>query len=117
MMTKQSKAALIQLLENGIRDVGDICSDRFYIIVRDVVVSGAPPKALVASVFVRFLPSGAPFCCGEPSCYSRVFRDDGADELGEYVRRKMDLRQTVTVQLDVSVEYFEGIEFTAIQGG
>lgn len=116
MATKQSKAELTRLLENGIREVGDIPRDRFYIVVRDVVARGAPPSELIASVLVRFLPSGAPYCCGEPSCYSHAFRDDGATALGDYMRRKLNLRHTVTVQLNVTAEYFNEIRFTAFEG-
>jgi hypothetical protein len=116
MATKQSKAALIPLVENGIRDVGDLPPNKFYVLVRDIDVSGSPPNKIVASVLVRFLPSGVPFCCDEPGCYSRVFCDSGADELGDYLRRKMNLRQTVTVELRCAVEYFDNFEFTAFQG-
>jgi hypothetical protein len=116
MTTKRSKAALIRLVENGIRDVGDIPSDKFYVLVRDVDTTGSPPTRVVASVMVRFLPSGAPYCCGEPGCYSRVFREDGAEELGDFLRRKMNLRHMVTVELNVSVEYFDGIEFASLHG-
>lgn len=115
MKTKQSRAALIRLLETAIRDVGDIDSQKLYVLVRDVEASGSPPTRIVASLLVRFVPSGAPFCCGEPACYLRVFREDGAEELGDYVRRKMNLRHQVTVELEVSVEYFDGIEFAAHQ--
>ena len=116
MATKQSKAALIRLVENGIRDVGDIPRDKFYVLVRDIDVSGSPLTHVVASVLVRFLPSGEPFCCGESGCYSRVFCNSGAEELGDYLRRKMNLRHTVTVELRCAVEYVDGIEFTAFQG-
>ena len=116
MATKQSKAALIRLVENGIRDVGNIASNKFYVLVRDINVSGSPPNHIVASVLVRFLPSGAPFCCGEPGCYSRVFCASGAEELGEYLRRKMNLRHMVTVKLQCTAEYFDGIEFTELHG-
>ena len=116
MATKQSKAELIRLLEDGIREVGDIPRDRFYIIVRDVVVQGVPPTEVIASVLVRFLPSGAPYCCGEPSCYSRVFREGGASAVGDYVRRKLDLRHTLVVRLNVTAEYFDDIRFTAFEG-
>jgi len=116
MATKQSKAALIRLVENAIRDVGDLPRNKFYVLVRDLDVSGSPPTHVVASVLVRFLPSGAPFCCGEPGCYSPVFCESGAEELGDYLRRKMNLRHTVTVALRSDVEYFDGIEFTAFQG-
>jgi len=113
MATKQSRAALIRLVENAIFDVGEIPRHRFYVLVRNVRVSGSPPNHMAASVLVRFLPSGAPFCCGEPGCYSRVFREDCAEEMGDYLRRKMNLRHAVTAELEYTVEYFEGIEFTA----
>ena len=113
MATKQSKAATIRLLEQAIRDVGDLSHKRFYVLVRDIVVSGSPPTHIVASVLVRFLPDGAPFCCGELGCYSQMLGDSGSDELDDYIRRKMNLRLQVNVTLECEVEYFEGIEFTA----
>lgn len=115
--TKQSHGALVRLLESGIREIGDLRSDRFFIIVRVVVVSGSPPTKLLASVLVRFLPAGAPFCCGEPSCYSAVFRDDGAKELGDYMRRKMNLQHTVSVALNVAAEDYDDISFSALGSG
>lgn len=117
MATKQSQATLIRLLESGLREVGDLDKGRFFIIVQNVVASGSPPDSLVASVSVRFLPGGAPYCCGEPSCYSRVFRDDGIADLGDFMRRKMNLRQTVSVELKVHAEYYDGISFSAHRGG
>ena len=116
MATKQSKAALIRLVENAIRQVGDIPRDRFYLLVRDIKTTGSPPTHITASVLLRFLPSGAPFCCGEPDCYSRVFCESGAEELGEYIRRRMNPRHTVNVVLQCDAEYYDGIEFTAFQG-
>ena len=113
MATKQSQAALIRLLEAGFRDVGNLDSKRFFLIVRNVAAAGSPPHTLRATVLVRFLPGGAPYCCGEPACYSRVFREDGIEELGDYVRRKMNLKQTVNVELKVCTEHYDGIAFTS----
>ena len=113
MSTKQSKAALIRLIETGIRDVGDIPEDRLYVLVSDIDVSGSPPKEITAYVSVRFLPSGEPFCCGQPGCCSEVLRDSRSQELEEYLRRKMNLRHTVNVKLRCTVEYYDGIQFTA----
>ena len=113
MATKQSQAELVRLLESGIREVGGLDRRRFFIIVHNVIATGSPPERLVASVLVRFLPDGAPYCCGEPSCYSRAFRDDGIAELGDFLQRKMNLRQTVSVELKVRTEYYDGISFSA----
>ena len=106
---------MIRMLEAGIRDVGDVDPNRFCVIVRDVVVSGSPPTKLRASVLVRFLPAGEPFCCGEPACYSPVFSDEGAVELGDELRRSMKLQHTVSVDLCVDVEYYDGISFTGFR--
>ncbi len=113
MPSKHSHAALIRMVEAGIREVGDLPSNRFYILVRDVKVSGSPPTSMQVSVLVRFLPSGSPYCCGEPGCYSSVFRTEGIEELGDYLRRKMNLKHSVTVELKPSVEYYDDIAFTA----
>jgi len=117
MATKQSKAELTRLLEAGIREVGDLDPRRFFIIVRNVVATGSPPSSLRASVLLRFLPGGEPYCCGEPGCYSTVFRVDGATDLGEHMRRKMNLRQTVSVDLHVEPEYYDNISFSSHRGG
>ncbi len=116
MATKQSHAELTRLLEAGIREVGDLEPNRFFIIVRNVVSTGAPPSLLRASVLLRFLPGGEPFCCGEPMCHSSVFRDDGIDELGDYMRRKMNLRQAVSVELHVDAAYDDSISFSSHRG-
>lgn len=113
MPNKHSQSELVRLLELGIREVGDLDSERFYILVQNVVAIGKPPAKLVATVLVRFLPAGAPYCCGEPSCYSNVFRDAGARELGEFMRGKMKLRQTVDVALNILSEYYDGIKFSS----
>lgn len=113
MSSKHSQAELIRIVESGIREVGDLDPRRFFILVRNVIASGSPPDQLKASVLVRFLPAGAPYCCGEPSCYSPVFGHNGMVELGDYVRREMHLRQTVAVELNTSVEYYDGIVFSA----
>ncbi len=104
---------MIRLVETGIREVGNIPSNELYVLVRDIGVRGSPPREIVASVLVWFLPAGEPFCCGEPGCYSRVFSGTGAQELGDYLQRKMNLRHTVNVRLQCSVEYLGVIEFTA----
>ena len=114
MRNKQSTAALARLLECAIESVGDIPRDRLYVSVREVEACGRPLHLVTASVLVRFLPMGAPFCCGEPVCYSRIFSEETWDELGDQIRREMGLRQRVNVRLDIAVEYFEGIEFTAV---
>ena len=115
MATKRSASELRQLLANAIDVVGDIPRDRLHVNVRDVEAHGRPPEHLTASVLVRFLPTGSPFCCGEPACYSRVFDEHVWEELGDQLRRDMGLKQRVTVQLDVEVEYYDGIVFTALQ--
>ena len=117
MSTKQSQAELIRLLETGIREVGNLDPSRFFIIVRSVTAAGSPPHSLRASVLLRFLPGGEPYCCGEPGCYSSVFCDDGVDELGEHIRRKMNLRQTVAVDLHVDAEYYDNISFSSHRVG
>lgn len=113
MATKQSQAAMIRLLESAIREVGDLDTNRFFLIVRSVVATGSPPHKLSAKVLLRFLPGGEPYCCGEPGCFSNVFRDDGLDELSEFIRRKMNLQHSVFVELQVSAEYYDGISFTS----
>lgn len=105
---------MIRLLESGIREVGGLQKERLFVVIRDLVANGSPPTRLRASVLLRFLPTGEPFCCGEPSCHSRVFRDEGIAELCEYMRRKMNLRHTVSVELNVSAEYYEGISFRGL---
>ena len=113
MSSKHSQAELTRIIESGIRDVGDLDPRRFFVLVRNVIASGSPPDKLRAAVLVRFLRAGAPYCCGEPVCYSGVFGSDGMVELGDYARRKMNLLQPVEVELNTSVEYYEGIVFTA----
>ena len=116
MATKQSQAELIRLLETGIREVGDLEPNRFFIMVRNVVATGSPPSLLRASVLLRFLPGGEPYCCSEPGCYSSVFRDTGIDELGDYMRRKMSLHHAVSVDLHLDVEYYDDISFSSHRG-
>ena len=69
---------------------------------------GSPPTHVAASVLVGFLPSGAPFCCGEPGCYSHVFCESGAEDLGDYLRRKMNLRHTVTSRFNATLSTSTG---------
>lgn len=108
---KRSKAELIRLLELAIRDVGDLDSNRFYLLVRDVVATGSPPQKIVAYAMLRFLPGGQPFCCGEPACYSRAFREEGLEDLAEFVARQMNIEDEIEVELKTAVEYFPDIEF------
>ena len=112
MKSKHSQAALIKLLESAIQEVGDLDSKRFYLMVRNVEVLGSPPTNIRAWALLRFLPSGAPFCCGEPACYSRVFRQGAMEELGDFVRRNMNLQHDISVELNVEAEYFNGIKFS-----
>ena len=104
---------MIRLVEEAIRNVGEIPRDRLYVLVRDVQITGSPPRQIAAAVVVRFLPAGAPFCCGEPLCYSSAFTEQGHEEIGEYLRRKMGLRHALVFKCDTTVEYYDGIEFTA----
>ena len=113
MTRKKSQAALIRMLEAGIRTVGELDTKRFFLLVRNVDAVGLPPHTLHASVLLRFLPDGAPFCCGEPFCHLRVLRIDGREELEDYLRRAMNLQHSVNVTLKVFAEYYDGIEFTA----
>ena len=110
-MSKHSQSSLVRLLENAIRDVGDIDSKKLYVLVRHVETKGSPPESLDVDVLVRFLAAGSPFCCGEPLCHSRAFGSAGGVEMGEYVARKMNLDQEVSVRLKVDVEYSDGVKF------
>ena len=117
MQSRKSRAELIRLLELAIREVGNLDSTRFYVVVRDVEVVGSPPERLVAWAMVRFLPAGAPFCCGEPACYSRAFREEGRVELGEFVARRMNIEHEIDVELKTAAEYFPDIEFEMHKDG
>ena len=113
MSNKKSKAELIRLLESGIREVGNVDARRFYVLVKDVITTGSPPERMEVYVVLRFLPGGAPYCCGEPLCYSRVFSEDGMEELGDWLARQMGLKQEIAVELKVGAEYYPDIEFKA----
>ena len=98
-------------------ELGELEPNRFFIIKRRVLATGSPLSSLRASVLLRFLPGGEPYCCGEPGCYASVFRDEGVADLGDYLRRKMNLRQKVVVDLHVDAEYYDNISFSSRRGG
>ena len=115
MAAANSRSKYTRVVEEAIRDTANLPPGKFYVLVRGVRAVGSPPSHLAADVLIRFLPDGAPFCCGEPGCYSRVFQEGGTEELAESVRRRLKLRQPLTIRLNCDVQYFEGIEFTAFQ--
>ena len=85
---------------------------RFGFLVTSVQVVGSPPRLVRAAATLFFLASDEPFCCGEPGCHFEIFAHPG-DALGEYLRARMDLRQPVIVELEISTNYAKGIRFTA----
>jgi hypothetical protein len=113
MKTKQAKAALIRLIEDGIAQIANLPPEEISVLVRDVEARGSPPKEITIYMSVFFLPAGSPFCCGEPDCHSSFFLEKGRKELGEYLRKKMHLRHEVVVDYRVGVEYAKGVEFEA----
>jgi hypothetical protein len=113
MRSKKSKAELIRLVEAGIEEVGG--TEKLSLLVRDLIVKGSPPDKFTIFLTVRFLSGAAPFCCGEPACYSKLFSTKGEQQLAEYLRREMNLDQDISLDIKSDVQYFDGIEFTDLK--
>jgi hypothetical protein len=114
MTTKRGEAALVRMIEEGVAELGQLPTQRFSFLVTSAEAVGSPPRLVRASATLFFLKSGGPFCCGEPGCYSELFIRPG-EVLGDYLRTRMSLRQSVGVELKVTTVYDKGIVFAAIR--
>ena len=79
--------------------------------IDQVESTGRPPAKIRVWATLHFTKVGSPFCCGEPGCHIPL-GEDGLTEIGEDVRRSMNLRHPVTVEfVSVGVQYHDGVEF------
>jgi hypothetical protein len=112
MNSKQTEAALVRLVEEGFAQVGQLPPHRFSLLVSGIEATGVPPTHLKVFATLFFLKGGEPFCCGVPGCYSTMFWASD-DRLGEFLRSPLHLQHEVTVEIQTSTVYYEGLRFTA----
>jgi hypothetical protein len=111
--SKRSTHELKRLVEEAVRMESDHESRGLRFFVASVEVTGHPPQLLEVSATLHFLPGASSFCCGEPGCHLTFLSGDGLGAIEERVRRKMGLRQSVSISFGkgVGVFYHEGVVF------
>jgi hypothetical protein len=114
MSADNDEATLIRLIEEGISQIAKLSAHRFRFVVDSVERLTSPRLRLKADATLFFLRSGEPFCCGEPGCYSEVFLRPN-ELLGEFLSTHSQVRGPMTIALETTPAYFEGIRFTALK--
>lgn len=112
MVSKRSQCELKRLVEAAVAEVCGLPRLGLWFCVDAVEPAGHPPECLRAWATLHFLPTGSPFCCGEPGCHLWLFGERLA-KVGEHVRRAMRLKQSVNVEFGdrIGVQYHPGVEF------
>ena len=116
METKQSQCELKRLVEDAVSTVCRLPRRGLWLCVDHVQTLGRPPDDLRVWATLHFLPTGSPFCCGEPNCHLGLF-GERLVEVGDHIRRAMGVRQIVTVEFRnrIGVQYHAGVDFRLTQ--
>ncbi len=114
---KRSEHELMRLVERAVVDVFDPAKKGLSFLVDAVEASGRPPERLKVWATLHFLPSGSPFCCGEPICHLGLFDTGRLSEVSEHVQRAMGLRHEVVLDFGnrIATQYHAGVEFQHCQ--
>lgn len=96
-MRKRSEAALRGLVAEAIAQTGELPMG-VQVLVNEVRARGWPPERLRVALTAFWLPRLEPHCCGEPGCDLHVTWR--RDEIADYVRRKLRLRQALEVAFE-----------------
>lgn len=109
---KRSEHELKRLIEEAVDEGCGLHSHGLWLCVEKVELSGHPPASLKVWATLHFLPSGSPFCCGEPECHLGL-RKRG-EFVADHVRRAMHLEHPISVDFGnrIGVHYHEGVLFT-----
>jgi hypothetical protein len=112
MHSKRSKHEMKRLVESAVAEACRFPRPGLWFCVDEIDVIGNLPERLQVWATLHFLPTGSPFCCGEPGCHLAIWQERSAD-IGDHLRRAMGLRQTVTVDFGerIAVNYHAGVEF------
>ena len=112
MNDKHSMHELKRLVEAAVAEACDLPRRGLWFCVDAVDTVGRPPHRLAVSATLHFLPEGSPFCCGEPGCYLGLY-GKRLEQVGDSMRRRLGLRQAVTVEFPdgIRVEYHTGVTF------
>src|SRR6266700_3036701 len=94
---KRSEAELRRLVAKAVAEVCGIPRLGLWFSVDAVESAGHPPEKLRVWATLHFLPTGLPFCCGEPECHLGLFGAQLA-AIGDHVRREMQLQGPVAVE-------------------
>jgi hypothetical protein len=112
MSGKRSQAELRRLIGAAVDAVCRLPRSALWLCITRVEAAGKPPSILRVWATLHFLPTGSPFCCGEPGCHLGLSGERLA-EVGDHIRRAMRLRQPVAVEFAgrIGVQYYPGVEF------
>lgn len=108
---KRSHHELKRLIEEAVSEQCDLRARGLWLCVDDLEVVGHPPSQIRVWATLHFLPTGSPFCCGEPGCHLGL--PERLPAINDHLRRSMGMTQPVTVDFgeDVAVCYHEGVAF------
>ena len=109
---KPTARAVRSAVEHAVTEVCGLASRGLSFRVQRVRLVGCPITRIEVWATLHFLPSGSPFCCGEPGCHLWLF-EDRLVQVSEYVRRRLRLKQPVAVVFGdrIDVLYADGVEF------
>src|SRR6185312_14705208 len=101
-----------RLVESAVADTCRLPRLGLWFCVDEVEAGGRPPHHLRVWATLHFLSAGSPFCCGEAGCHLGLCDEDLAQEVGEHIRRAMNLRQMVMVEFRrIAVNHHPGVDF------
>lgn len=111
MPNKRSRAELKRLVANAFGRVCGLPRTGFWLNIDEMEFAGRPPSLIRVWATLHFLTDGSPYCCGEPTCHLGI-SDNRLAEIGDEIRRSMNLTQAVNVELAALVpKYAEGVAF------
>lgn len=107
---KRSRHEFKRLVENAVNDVCRLPRPGLFFCVSEFFTKGFPIEEIHVLAALHFTSEGSPFCCGEPLCFLSC-GDSWLEDIGNHVRRAMNLQHSLTVELEIKPIYHGDVEF------
>jgi hypothetical protein len=107
-----AKGEIGQLVQEAVATECNLAARGLYFSVNEVDLRGNPLERIVVWATLHFLPTGSPFCCGEPGCHLCLW-DERLEAVQLRVRRALNLQNPLSIDFGnrINVYYHDGVEF------
>lgn len=108
----QNRLKLRRAIERAVSEACNLHPSRLWFGIDEVEITGRPAERIEVWATLRFLPSGGPFCCGEPGCHLAL-SIDRLREIEELVRAEMDWADAVPLDFGdrIGAQYDADVTF------